>query len=114
MANYFEEALADYNAEFQEQIFQLTWGHLAPTRNKKYKGKILFAVSCFCSEERQLINYEFQDLDSSPWLYDAVHEFLEVLDEEGTIEAGCVYEFTGVIRNYKIEGTLKKIHELVV
>jgi hypothetical protein len=61
------------------------------------------------------MDFELGDLDSSPWFYDSLQEFLRSLYEgitsynknkEGMIRTGVVYEWKGFFRNYKFTGYL--------
>lgn len=96
------DAFAPHEARYRSQVMQETWGHLAPKKNKRYKGRIVYAVGCFGSDH--LNPYptfcEFDDLDSSPWFYHSLIEFLENQENE----PGCIYEFVGTFRNYEFVG----------
>ena len=91
----------------RERVLSATWGHLAPRRNRTYKGFIVFAVGCFGDDPLNpvAIQCEFRGLDSSPWFFDFMNRFL---GEQG-VEAGCVYRFDGVFRNYSFDGKVKKL-----
>lgn len=89
-------------------VFNETWGHLAPVRNKKYVGRIVYAIGCFDSGNYNPtpITVELAGLDDSPYFYEAINEWLQDLEEDYRKE-GCIYEFTGVFKNYKFVGEIK-------
>lgn len=106
------DAFAPAEAHYKELVIQETWGHLAPKKNKTYKGKVVYAVGCFGNDNLNPIpiRSEFMGLDSSPWFYDALNEFLQDLPEEQRKE-GCVYEWLGTFRNYKLSGIIKLVYK---
>jgi hypothetical protein len=103
MADAFAPAEARYRAEVMEH----TWGHLAPQKNKTYRGHVIFALGCFGSDylNPTVLVCELGNLGSSPWFFDALIEFLQSLG--GT--AGGVYRFDGAFRNYKFKGTRRQL-----
>jgi len=98
------DAFAPAQAKYKAQIMSQTWGHLAPKKNKTYKGRIVFAVGCFGDDPLNptALFCEFDGLDSSPWFFDALADFIA----EQESEAGCVYEFKGTFRNYVFKGRI--------
>ena len=80
-----------------------TWGHLAPKENQLYMGEVLFAHNCY--NEKFVIDWKFKDLNSSPWFYDCLNDFIY---ECKTIH-GRIYKFTGAFCNYKFEGELEEL-----
>lgn len=99
-----QDAFAPVEAANRDNVMQSTWGHLAPKKGKSYKGTIVWAQGCYGNSTTAL-SVEFKDLDDSPWLYEAVHEFMFAQDTE----VGNVYMFTGAFRNYKFIGKVKRI-----
>jgi len=101
------EAFQPAVAAHRERVMFETWGHLAPKKGKTYKGRVVFAVGCFGSDDLNptAIVCEFEDLDSSPWFFDVLQDFLY----ENRGEAGCVYEFNGTFKNYKFKGQIKTL-----
>ncbi len=89
-------------------VMEDTWGHLAPIKDKVYRGRIAFAVGCFDSGHLNPtpLLFELGDLDSSPWFYHAVHAFLSELPKQYRKE-GCVYEWNGSFCNYEFKGKTK-------
>ncbi len=100
------DVFASAEVVYKERQMQATWGHLAPVRNKKYRGRIVYAVGCYCGTP-VILHCEFKDLPDSPWLYEHVQNFM--FAQEG--EEGCVYEFVGFFRNYEFEGTVRVIQD---
>lgn len=106
------EAFAVAESHQRESVRRETWGHLAPEKDRTYKGRVLFAVGCFGSDDLNptVIASDFEDLSSSPWYYDALHDFIGDLrrrQRRGRWEEGCVYEFKGTFLNYEFDGTLR-------
>jgi hypothetical protein len=42
-----EDLFYKIDAHYKEQVFQDTFGHLAPSKNKKYTGRFIYAVGCY-------------------------------------------------------------------
>lgn len=57
-------AIDVYGARREAQVMQETWGHLAPTRGRKYNGMVVFALGCF--GDLAVISADFDGLDDSP------------------------------------------------
>lgn len=87
----------------KELAYQETFGHLAPEKNKKYFGSIIFTKTCYGHYET--IQSNFNTLSSSPWYYDCENQF--ICDMAG--ERGEIYKFMGYFKNYKFYGKIKKI-----
>jgi hypothetical protein len=106
------DAFAPAEARYRAQVMAETWGHLAPKRNKIYRGHVTFAIGCFGSDHLNptCLSCEFEDLESSPWFFDALNDFLQSLETE----AGCVYRFDGTFRNYEFKGTVKTVYNSAV
>lgn len=114
----FGDTLASIDAHNHREQLKDTFGHLAPVKNKKYNGRIVYTVGCLGSDDLNptVIAFDFGDLDSSPWLYDALHEFIGGGDRPGAYDGFCytenglknepgfVYEWVGTVRNYVFHG----------
>lgn len=105
MSNWAQEAFAPVEQHNRNVVAQQTWGHLAPQKNIAYKGKIWFAVSAFQSGSLLLINYEFENLESSPWLYEAVQEHMY----EFKVSESKVYCIETELKNYKFKSKLVEL-----
>jgi len=103
-----DAAWAPITARYRAQVMGETWGHLAPRKNKAYRGKIVFALGCYDNGELNPtpLACEFAGLDDSPWFYDALIEFLGSFGGQ----AGDVYEWHGTFRNYEFKGALQQLH----
>lgn len=114
----FAEAFAPAEARYREVVMQATWGHLAPKKNKTYKGRVVYAMGCFdhghCNPT--VLVSDFGDLADSPWFYNALGDFLDEISwkpedrfppQKGHGQVGCVYEWVGTFRNYKFTGTVR-------
>lgn len=100
------DAWAPIEANYRAKVYEATWGHLAPRKNKSYRGHIVFALGCFGNDHLNPTVLECEiGLDSSPWFFDALIEFLESL---GGHEGG-VYRWDGTFRNYIFKGTVNRL-----
>lgn len=105
------DAFAPWEAHYHALVMADTWGHLAPKKNKTYRGCIVFAVGIFGSDNLNptALHCEFRsgkdELDSSPWFFDAMADFLSDLG----CDAGGVYRFDGTFRNYTFRGNVSAI-----
>jgi hypothetical protein len=123
-AQTMHDVFASWEAHYRELQIQDTWGHLAPKKNKTYKGRVVFAIGLFGNDPLNPLPIvcEFKNLDSSPWFYDSLNNFLQDLVQQQRdkeifnepvsmpIKSGCVYEFAGTFRNYEYNGAIKLLH----
>jgi hypothetical protein len=102
-----DEVWAPINARYKAQVFAETWGHLAPSKNKTYRGSIVFAVGIYGGDDLNptMLACEFAGLDDSPWFFDACTNFLSSAE----YKAGNVYRFDGSFRNYKFAGRITQV-----
>lgn len=106
------EAWAPVEAVYREAVTQETWGHLAPEKNKTYLVTLVYAVGIFGDDSLNptVLQCDLSGgLDSSPWLYEALQDFLWSFN--GQNDEGGVYRFVGKLRNYKFRGTRTKIEQ---
>lgn len=82
----------------KESVYAETFGHLAPKQNKTYRGELLFSKSYFYSGNNPIIDFEFKGLDSSPWLFSAIEDYIYSSD----LPKGSVYKAKITFRNYRI------------
>lgn len=102
----FADVWAPVEAHYRAQVMEATWGHLAPRKNKTYRGHITFALGCFGSDHLNPTALECEiGLDSSPWFFEAMEDFLRSLGGE----EGAVYRWEGAFRNYEFKGTVHRI-----
>jgi len=80
-----------------QEVREETWGHLRPKLNHKYYGYVVFAYSAW--GELVLIDAEFTGLDSSPWLYDDLIEFVDSYEDLST----GVYRWDGWYKRFQNE-----------
>lgn len=94
---------------YAEKVKEATWGHLAPIKNKKYKGSIIFAFGCYDSGylNPTPLSVEFDGLEDSPWLYEAIDDFLG--EYSGADKEGKVFRFDGCFKNYHFEGSVRQL-----
>lgn len=86
-----------------QQVQEETWGHLAPQRDRSYPGSMLFAQSQY--GDFVILRAEFDGLDDSPWLFDAMMSFVE----KWAKEPGVVYGFDGHLKNYEFIGGVEEL-----
>ena len=98
------DAFAPATECYKIAVRRNTWGHLAPVKNKSYRGFILFANSAY--DGAVLLDSDFAGLEDSPWLYDAMIEFMHDYFTGCIVreEFGRIYRFDGVFRNYEFKG----------
>jgi hypothetical protein len=99
MSNPFLEIVAETENLYRSAVLTDTWGHLAPKLQTKYKGSILFGVSAFGGNNAELIDFDFDGLDSSPWLFEDVETFLHKLDTSEM--GGKIFKFEGTYKRFK-------------
>jgi hypothetical protein len=99
--NYMEAAFAPIELANKQIVQKETWGHLAPKRNKSYSGYIVFSITAYGNME--LIDADFAGLPDSPWLFDAMTEF--VFEDWQSLPHGTVFRWCGTFRNYRFNGT---------
>jgi len=106
-AQTIHDAFCEVDARYKAAVMADTWGHLAPKKNKTYKGRIVYAVGCFGNDSLNptALFCEFSGLDSSPWFFEAMADFISKQENE----EGCVYEFVGTFRNYEFKGRIKTL-----
>jgi len=101
------DAFAPWEIRYKAQIMAQTWGHLAPKKGKTYSGYVVFALGCFGSDPLNPtpLECELNGLDSSPWFFDALIEFLQSIKAE----TGGVYRWDGTFRNYEFVGVVQRL-----
>lgn len=100
------DAFAPVEARYRAQVLEDTWGHLAPRKNKAYRGHVIFALGCFGSDALNptVLVCEI-GLDGSPWFFDALIDFCHSLGGE----EGGVYRWDGAFRNYEFTGMVRRL-----
>lgn len=104
-AQTMDDVWAPVMAKQREQVLRATWGHLAPKKGHTYPGVVVFCFGCFGSDKLNptVLSCDFGELDSSPWFYDALIDFLE--SKSGT--PGTVFTWSGEFKNYKFRGNFR-------
>lgn len=72
--------------EGRDKVLSNAFGHLFPKKGKVYKGVLRVAGSCY--EGRNVVLEEECGIDSSPWWYNAIHDFADSIE----VECGQVKE----------------------
>lgn len=105
-AQSMHDAWAPIEAHYRAEVFKATWGHLAPRKNKSYRGHIIFALGCFGDDALNptVLTCEI-GIEGSPWFFDAMVEFLASLKGE----EGAVYRWDGTFRNYEFNGSVRRL-----
>lgn len=94
-------AFDTWEAEMCRRVYAETFGHMAPRRDRTYKCDVTFCLTCY----GDYIVIDTNGLPSSPWMYEAVHDF--AADNAG--EEGEIYKFVGTFRNYVFNGSITKV-----
>lgn len=100
----FASVLAEIDAQNRVEVRAETFGHLAPRKGETYEGQFLFAIPEYDCGNPCIVSADFNGLEDSPWLYEAMLEFAERKQKAG------VYRFDGSVRNYKFKGTVTRIN----
>jgi hypothetical protein len=97
---------AEINEHYRQEVYKETWGHLAPEKDVTYTFRIVYAVECYNSQGIVVLKSEYDnDLDSSPWLFDAENDFLYDLSNKLGDQEGVIYEVNGTMTNYVFDAT---------
>lgn len=101
------DAFAPAEARHKARVMAATWGHLAPKRNRTYRGHVIWALGCFGNDHLNptVLECELSGLESSPWFYEALHDFLRTQSDQ----AGGLFRFDGTFRNYQFRGRVQKL-----
>lgn len=111
----------------QEEIFAMTWGHLAPKKNHTYRGHIVWALDLYdCGYlNPKVLECELPGLSDSPWFYDAMIDSLQKIHDEMFSDhrktfwgpsnreiatAGTIWRWEGTFRNYTFKGKVRQLH----
>lgn len=96
-AESFAAAFAPAEAAYKSAVMHSTWGHLVPeVRNRKEPGYMVFSCAGY-GGTFVLIDAKFKNVGDSPWLYDAMYDYVcrhankrnqrgKVLRFDGTVE----------------------------
>ena len=101
-------AFAPAEAAYRAKVLGATFGHLAPSVRKKYRGTIVFAQSEYGSLVP--IRADFKNLPDSPWFFEHLNDFVA----KRAAEAGTVYKFEGTYMVFKngrpsFSGTVREV-----
>lgn len=84
----------------KDRVNTATFGHLAPMKNRTYKGVINVAVSAYDSCNPTILDIDILNLNDSPWLFDSVKELLWNLGDN-VLKPSKVYSIKVTFRNYR-------------
>jgi hypothetical protein len=98
-----DDVFAPVMAKYRADVAAATWGHLAPEKNKKYEGYVVFAIPVYESGSPCIVFASFKGLSDSPWLYEAMCDLASQQEKAG------VYRFKGTLCNYTFEGSVFRI-----
>lgn len=105
-AQTFADVFAPVEALYRAKVLAATWGHLAPRRHKAYSGHVIFAVGCFGNDPlNPTVLVCDIGLDSSPWFFDALTDFVASLETD----EGGVYRWDGTFKNYEFKGVVRRL-----
>lgn len=111
----------------KQAVMAQTWGHLAPDPGDLYYGHIRFIKECFHSSGPVIEGFEFENvckgtqLNSSPWFYEQIHDFLWVLRRLPKVEDApptvVLFEFKGTYvmdsddtHAFAFRGVVRRLH----
>ena len=97
MSGFFDVCAARKRVEVLEE----TWGHLAPECGRAYSGFVVYALTAW--SDLVLIEAEFTGLDSSPWFFDDLNQF--VADSLSATDAVGVWRWDGSYTRFKNGGS---------
>ena len=102
-----QHVVAMIENDARERVMDETWGHLAPKKNRTYRGTMVIAVGCYGDDALNptVIQTDWGELDSSPWWFDAMQRYISDLG----LEEGKVYKWQGTFRNYVFKGTTSEL-----
>lgn len=123
----FASAFESAELAYKWKAMEITWGHLAPKKNKAYTGHIVWALDIFDSGylNPKILSMELGDLSSSPWFYEAMIEFLQNVHEtmftrerktffgpsqREEMTAGTVWRWDGTFKNYEFRGKVQQLN----
>lgn len=92
------ETLVSITTHQHAVITAQTFGHLAPKPKTDYKGWILFTLTAF--GDTCLIDFEFGDLDASPWFNIDCVEYVADYTDKLKQDFG-VFRWEGTYKKYK-------------
>lgn len=112
-AQTISDAFAPVEAKYRSEVMIATWGHLAPSKRKSYKGYIVFAVGCYDPLNPVVLECEFIGLQDSPWFFDALNDFIsadqsDICQNRKFLEGG-VYRFDGTFKDYEFKGSFQRL-----
>ncbi|MDE4297168.1 hypothetical protein PXK56_18445 [Phaeobacter gallaeciensis] len=93
------DAFAPADAAYRAEVLANTWGHLAPQVGRVYSGWVVFTVGCF--GDITIIDYELEDLPSSPWFFQDINNFVGEQIEKKKIDRGQVWRWDGTFKVLK-------------
>ena len=100
MASGFSEAFAPIEIINQEIVMRDAWGHLAPESSEKYDGYIICAIGC--TGDSIIFDYEFENLDGGPWLWEDVCDF--TFNQDFPHRVPALYRFEGWYKDRQFGG----------
>lgn len=97
--------MAEAENRYRVKIYEATWGHLAPEKNKTYRGTITIAFGNYHSGHiNPIILEEVGMPENSPWWYEAVHEYISNLvrgNNDKEWDSGYVLKLNITFRNFQ-------------
>ena len=100
-------AFAPAEFEYKARVMACTWGHLAPKKNKKYRGQVFFSCADYGGDI--VILKSSMDAPDSPWFFDAMQAFVCDQLDRPELERGEVYCFEGTFCNYRFVGGITRV-----
>jgi hypothetical protein len=88
-----------YHVRKSQEVMEETWSHLRAKRGTRFRGHMTFATSLYDYGAVAVIEFEFGDLEDSPWLYQDIQDLVDKFSDEK--RRGRVYRFVGEYVVYK-------------
>jgi hypothetical protein len=90
--------------KYVEDVWQGTWGHLAPRPRAVYSGYVLFTLGTH--GDITVINWDFTlpdktELDGSPWFHVDLHDQVYRWIEQKNHLRGGIWQFDGTFERLK-------------
>jgi hypothetical protein len=91
-----------HNDRGYADIFNKTWGHMAPEKNTSYKGVVRFVITDHSEYGCQpiILEYDFPNLHG-PYIHDELFESVCGGSNWENLETGVIYERFLTFRNYR-------------
>jgi len=95
----YNEAFAPIEQHNKAVVMINTWGHLAPKRQKKHKGFVLF--TCTAYGQTYNIDNEFETVEDSPFFFEDMENYIHNYSNELPKNSYGIFKFEGHYIKFK-------------